>query len=299
MMADGCSWPWWPLCHIVLMDLAGLSFLPCEQAPKTNPSALRGQQLRLRGPQGSWAQPSDHECAMLPICRRRGSTYRNRHPKPKSKAPGKGGFVGVVGQLGLLWGASVPTGTRERRLVTGIKISLSALRKSSAARLLQRYRNRPPRAQIEGTWQRGVRGCCGAAGVALGCFSSDPNARAAFGYWNQNFRYLPYENCQRRACFNATETDFPAPKPPPQAQIEGTWQRKVRGCRGAAGVALGCFGSDPNARAAFGYENQIFVICTENFVTGQNALQRHRNRISGCQIALLGGQSGSTCKTLP
>jgi hypothetical protein len=154
-------------------------------------------------------------------------------------------------------------------------------------------------AQIDGTWQRRVRGCCGAAGVALGCFSSDPNARAAFGYWNQNSRYLPYENCQRRACFNAIETDFPAPKPPPQAQIEGTWQRKVRGCRGAAGVALGCFGSDPNARAAFGYENQIFVICTENFVTGQNALQRHRNRISGCQIALLGGQGGSTCKTLP
>ena len=173
MMADGCSWPWWPLCHIVLMDLAGLSFLPCEQGAKINPSALRGQQLRLRGPQGSWAQPSDHECAMLPICRRRGSTYRNRHPKPKSKAPGKGGFVGVVGQLGLLWGASVPTGTRERRLVTGIKISLSALRTSSAARLLQRYRNRPPRAQIEGTWQKGLRGRRGAAGVALGCFGSD------------------------------------------------------------------------------------------------------------------------------
>ena len=136
----------------------------------------------IKAPQGSWAQPSDHECAMLPRCRRRGSTYRNRPPKPKSRAPGKGGFVGVAGQLGLLWGASVPTRTRERRLVTGIKISLSALRKSSAARLLQRYRNRPPRAQIEGTWQRGVRGCCGAAGVALGCFSSDPNARAAFGY---------------------------------------------------------------------------------------------------------------------
>ena len=86
------------------------------------------------------------------------------------------------------------------------------------------YRNRPRQAQIEGTGQRGVRGCRGPAAVALGCFSSGPNARAAFGYWNQNFRYLPYENRQRRTCFNATETEFPAPKPPPQAQIEGTWQ---------------------------------------------------------------------------
>ena len=29
---------------------------------------------------------------------------------------------------------------------------------------------------------------------------------------------------------------------------------------------MGCFGCDPNARAAFGYENQIFVICTKIFV---------------------------------
>ena len=68
--------------------------------------------------------------------------YRNRPPEPKSRAPGKGGFASVVGQLGLLWGASDPTRTRERRLVTEIKFSLSALRKLSAARLLQRYRNR-------------------------------------------------------------------------------------------------------------------------------------------------------------
>jgi hypothetical protein len=50
-------------------------------------------------------------------------------PEPKSRAPGKGGFVGVVGQLGLLWGASVPTRTRERRLVTGIKIFVICLTK--------------------------------------------------------------------------------------------------------------------------------------------------------------------------
>jgi len=48
--------------------------------------------------------------------------YRNRPPEPKSRAPGKGGFVGVVGQLGLLWGASVPTRTRERRLVTETRV---------------------------------------------------------------------------------------------------------------------------------------------------------------------------------
>ena len=234
----------------------------------------------------------DHECAMLPPCRRRGSTYRNRNPKPKSKAPGKGGFVGVVVQLGLRWGASVPTRTRERRLVTEIKIFVICLTKivsGAPASTLQkpnfrlpnhprkpksrapgkgrsvgavgqlglrwgasvpaRTRERrlvteikifvicltkivsgapastlqkpPPQAQIEGTGQRGVRGCRGAAGDALGCFGSDPNARAAFGYWNQNFRYLPYENRQRRACFNATETEFPAPKPPPCAKPDG------------------------------------------------------------------------------
>ena len=143
--------------------------------------------------------------------------------------------VEIVGQLGLLWGASVPTRTRERRLVTGIKIFVICLTK-----------------------------------IVSGAPASTPQ--------KPNFRL---------------------PNRPPQAQIEGTWQRKVRGCRGAAGVALGCFGSDPNARAAFGYENQIFVICTKNFATGQNALQRHRNRISGCQIALLGGRGDSTCKTLP
>ena len=49
-------------------------------------------------------------------------------PKPKSRAPGKGRSVDAVGQLGLLWGASVPTRTREGRLVTGIKFSLSALK---------------------------------------------------------------------------------------------------------------------------------------------------------------------------
>ena len=124
----------------------------------------------------------DHECAMLPPCRRRGSTYRNRNPKPKSKAPGKGGFVGVVVQLGLRWGASVPTRTRERRLVTEIKIFVICLTKIVSGAPASALQKPPPQAQIEGTWQRGVRGCRGAAGVALGCFSSDPNARAAFGY---------------------------------------------------------------------------------------------------------------------
>ena len=128
--------------------------------------------------------------------------------------------------------------------------------------------------------------------MALGCFGSDPNARAAFGDWNHNFVI----------CITKIVSGAPAStpkKPPPRAQIEGTWQRKVSGCRGAAGVALGCFGSDPNARAAFGYWNQNFVICTTDFVTGQNALQRHRKRISGCQIAHLGGRGDSTCKILP
>ena len=93
----------------------------------------------------------DHECAMLPPFRRRGSTYRNRHQTPKSKAPGKGGFVGVVGQLGMRWGASVPTRTRERRLVTGIKIFVICLTKivsGAPASTLQkpnfRLPNRPP-----------------------------------------------------------------------------------------------------------------------------------------------------------
>ena len=48
--------------------------------------------------------------------------------KPKSRSAGKGRSVGAVGQLGLLWGASVPTRTGERRLVTEIKFWLSALR---------------------------------------------------------------------------------------------------------------------------------------------------------------------------
>jgi hypothetical protein len=76
--------------------------------------------------------------------------------------------VGVVGQLGLLWGASVPTGTRERRLVTGIKISLSALRKSSAARLLQRYRNRPPEPKSRAPGKGGVVGVVGQLGLLWG-----------------------------------------------------------------------------------------------------------------------------------
>ena len=158
--------------------------------------------------------------------------YRNRHPKPKSRAPGTGGVVGVVGHLGLLWGASVPTSDRG---LPKSRFSFSALPKSSA-----------------------------------GAPASTPQ--------KPNFRLR---------------------NRPPQAQIEVSWQRKVRGCRGAAGVALGCFGSDPNRRAASGYQNQILVICLTILVRRPRALQRHRNRISGCQIARLGGRGDSTSKTLP
>ena len=76
--------------------------------------------------------------------------------------------MGVVGQLGLLWGASVPTRTRERRLVTEIIISLSALRKSSAARLLQRHRNRPPEPKSRAPGKGGFVGVAGQLGLLWG-----------------------------------------------------------------------------------------------------------------------------------
>ena len=140
----------------------------------------------------------DHECAMLPPCRRRGSTYRNRNPKPKSKAPGKGGFVGVVVQLG--WGCVGVLQFRPER-ASGVwllksKFSLSALRKSSAARLLQRYRNRisgsqtappsPNRGHLakEGPWVPwGSWGCVGVLRF---------RPERASGVWlrKSNFRYL-------------------------------------------------------------------------------------------------------------
>ena len=90
--------------------------------------------------------------------------------------------MGVVVQLGLRWGASFPTRTCERRLVTEIKIFVICLTKIVSGAPASALQKPPPQAQIEGTWQRGDCGCRGAAGVALGCFSSDPNARAAFGY---------------------------------------------------------------------------------------------------------------------
>ena len=153
-------------------------------------------------------------------------------PSPNRGHLAQGGVVGVVGQLGLLWGASVPTSDRG---LPKSRFSFSALPKSSA-----------------------------------GAPASTPQ--------KPNFRLR---------------------NRPPQAQIEVSWQRKVRGCRGAAGVALGCFGSDPNRRAASGYQNQILVICLTILVRRPRALQRHRNRISGCQIARLGGRGDSTSKTLP
>ena len=115
---------------LVVSTGASSPFLPIRTSSKKQ---TRATFAANQGSAGKLGQP-DRRCAMLPRCRRRGSTYRNR----------------------------------------------------------------PRQAQIEGTGQRGVRGCRGAAAVALGCFSSGPNARAAFGYWNQNFRYLPYKQKQAR-----------------------------------------------------------------------------------------------------
>ena len=111
-------------------------------------------ELECRLPVSKLGSP-DHECAMLPPCRRRGSTYRNRNPKPKSKAPGKGGFVGVVVQLGLRWGASVPTRTRERRLVTEIKIFVICLTKIVSGAPASTLQKPPPQSPNRGHLAKG------------------------------------------------------------------------------------------------------------------------------------------------
>ena len=125
----------------------------------------------------------------------------------------------------MLWGASVPTS--DRGLPKSNFRYLSALLpKSPAGAPAATLQKPPPKAQIEGTRHRGGRGCCGAAGVALGCFGSDQRP------WLteiQIFVLRLTKIVSGRARFNATETEFPAPKPPPaspnrgQLAKEGPW----------------------------------------------------------------------------
>ena len=61
-------------------------------------------------------------------------------PNRGPRAPGKGGSVGAVGQLGLLWGASVPTS--DRGLLKPKFRYLPYDENRQLARLLQCHRNR-------------------------------------------------------------------------------------------------------------------------------------------------------------
>ena len=99
--------------------------------------------LRVRPERASgvWLLKSNFVICITKIvsgCARFNAT-KNRHSKPKSRAPGKGGFVGVVGQLVLRWGASVPTSGRG---LLKSKFRYLHYENRQRARLLQRHRNR-------------------------------------------------------------------------------------------------------------------------------------------------------------
>ena len=124
----------------------------------------------------------------------------------------------------MLWGASVPTSDRG---LPKSNFRYLPYQNRRRARPLQRYRNRHPKPKSRAPGTGGGRGCCGAAGVALGCFGSDQRP------WLteiQIFVIRLTKIVSGSARFNATETDeFPAPKPPPaspnrgQLAKEGPW----------------------------------------------------------------------------
>ena len=131
---------------------------------------------------------------MLQRFRRRGSTYRNRNPCPNSRAPDKGGFVGAIGQLRLLWeGASrftpATVAYRNQNFVTCIchtKISGGRARCNAT----ETATPSPNRAHLTkgGSWVLwGSWGCCGVLRFRP----------ATVAYRNPDFRSPPYQNRQR------------------------------------------------------------------------------------------------------
>ena len=187
---------------------------------------------------------------MLQRFRRRGSTYRNRNPCPNSRAPDKGGFVGAIGQLRLLWeGASRFTPAtvasyRNQNFVICLTKIAGGRARCNATETATQSPNRGHPAQ------GGVVGVVGHLGLLWG--ASVPTSDRGLPKSRFSFSALPKSSAGAPAS-TPQKPNFRLPNRPPQAQIEVSWQRKVRGCRGAAGVALGCFGSDPNRRAASGY----------------------------------------------
>ena len=164
---------------VVSRGAAWCLFLPSQQTPK---QAIATFFAANSGSQGSLA----HACAMLPRSHRRGSTYRNRHPKPNPRAPGKGGARGCCGAAGVAWGCF---GSDQRRWLTEIKFSLPALRESPAGALASTLQkpnlglpNRHSKPTSRPPGKRGFVSVVGQLGLLWGALVRTPNARAAAGY---------------------------------------------------------------------------------------------------------------------
>ena len=144
-------------------------------------------------------------------------------------------------------------------------------------------------------------GCYDVGGVRAGAARlhgrderADGDLCARVGVWllKSKFRYLHYENRQRRACFNATETAPPSPNRGHLAK-GGSW---------VLWGSWGCFGVlqfRPERASGVWLLKSKFSLSALRKLSAARLLQRYRNRISGSQTAPPSPNRGHLAKEGP